>query len=245
MSPFELAIFGITPPQAKTMFKEFLEIVLMAWTEGKVNYEGQHYQFKDVHLSLQPYQKPYPPLWYPTSNPESLPWVGEQRLSQLFNYLYADQDAVGGQISKLRAAYADPVRQPGALNAHVDQPTVGVLRHVHVAETDAEAERNVRAAYDEHWDNVQFLWSVHGGYGRHDKMGNLDKMITDGSLIMGSPERVRSVLQGVLDRTGAGYFAGAFSWGGLSQNQALTSIDLFAKQVIPNLRQPEPVALAA
>ena len=54
-------------------------------------------------------------------------------------------------------------------------------------------------------------------------------------LTYGSTETVRAQLQDYLDATGANYLAGVFAWGNLSDEQVLTSLDLFTTHVRPRL----------
>ena len=39
-----------------------------------------------VRLEAEPYQRPYPPLWYPTSNPGTIPWVAENGYQLLLSF---------------------------------------------------------------------------------------------------------------------------------------------------------------
>ena len=47
--------------------------LLGALTEDTVTAHGQYYTLREARLELRPYQRPYPPLWYPTSNPDTIP----------------------------------------------------------------------------------------------------------------------------------------------------------------------------
>ena len=60
------------------MFREALEILVAGLRTGEVSYAGEHYSFKDVRLHLEPYQRPYPPLWYPTDNTNSITWLAQE-----------------------------------------------------------------------------------------------------------------------------------------------------------------------
>jgi alkanesulfonate monooxygenase SsuD/methylene tetrahydromethanopterin reductase-like flavin-dependent oxidoreductase (luciferase family) len=42
-------------------------------TQSRLNFQGEYYNFNNVPMEMEPYQKPYPPLWYPTDNPNSIP----------------------------------------------------------------------------------------------------------------------------------------------------------------------------
>ena len=60
------------------MFREALDILLAGLTTGKVSYAGKYFSFKHVRLHIAPCQRPYPPLWYPTDNPNSIMWLAQE-----------------------------------------------------------------------------------------------------------------------------------------------------------------------
>src|SRR5262252_2426042 len=66
------------PDKARAMFNEALQVILGGMSSEEIDYEGQFYSFKDVVSRLRPVQRPYPPLWYPTSNVESIAWAAAQ-----------------------------------------------------------------------------------------------------------------------------------------------------------------------
>src|SRR5438094_863840 len=85
-SPHELNILGLDPAESRDRYQEGMDIVIMALTRGEVDYAGRYWQFEGSRLEIQPIQKPYPPLWYPTSNPETIPWVAEQGYQTLWSF---------------------------------------------------------------------------------------------------------------------------------------------------------------
>ena len=61
-------------------------------------------------------------------------------------------------------------------------------------------------------------------------------------MVVGSPGTVREQLETYLEQSGANYVIGCFAFGSLPEEQVLTSVDLFAKEVVPALalaRSPE------
>ena len=53
------------------MFAEALRRHHAGADAADVNFEGEHFRFKDVPMELTPFQKPHPPLWYGVVNPDS------------------------------------------------------------------------------------------------------------------------------------------------------------------------------
>lgn len=50
-------------------------------SSGKVEFHGKLFDYAPTITRLQPVRRPYPPLWYPTSNTESIPWLAANGLS--------------------------------------------------------------------------------------------------------------------------------------------------------------------
>src|SRR5919206_1545361 len=66
-SPYELALFGVDANETRAMFKDALDRILAGLSTGQMQ--------ENVEIMLTPWQRPYPPLWYPTTNPETIPWL--------------------------------------------------------------------------------------------------------------------------------------------------------------------------
>src|SRR6516225_7232475 len=56
------------PEKARAMFNEALSVILGGISGGEIDFHGEHYQFNHLITRLRPVQRPYPPIWYPTSN---------------------------------------------------------------------------------------------------------------------------------------------------------------------------------
>lgn len=78
VSPYELSYFGVDPAGTRAQFHETLSILIAGMTSARLNSNGAHYQYTDVPMELRPFQCPYPPLWYPTHNPESVQYAAQQ-----------------------------------------------------------------------------------------------------------------------------------------------------------------------
>ncbi|HEY7065808.1 MAG TPA: LLM class flavin-dependent oxidoreductase [Chloroflexota bacterium] len=281
-SPYELAMLNVDVAETKAMFDEALAVILMGLTTGRVDYAGQHYHYRDVLLPTRPYQQPYPPLWYPTSNPASMPWVGQQRFSTLWTHTSRDLAEQRAMIAAYEQALAGPpagaapnapalagppapgvlseqalagppaggaalneqalanpppggaapLAARGALNAHVSRPRYGLVRHVCVAPTDAEALAAARAAWPAWHSSFNFLWRLHDNP-RHEASAAFDGAVESGMAVVGSPATVVARLRAIFAATGGNYFAACVSWGSLTLDQQLTSLRLFAEQAMP------------
>jgi alkanesulfonate monooxygenase SsuD/methylene tetrahydromethanopterin reductase-like flavin-dependent oxidoreductase (luciferase family) len=237
-SPFEVALYGRDPAETRAMFREALDILTQGLATGRVNYEGRYYTYRDVEVMLRPVQQPYPPLWYPTSTPESVPWVAQHGLHTMFSHILRSLARTREFIDAYDRAYAERPDGTTALNAHAGPPFRGIFRQVYVAETDADALREAKPAYAAWFANYNYLWAKHGRLDRHGDEEDFAYALERRGVLVGSPATVRAQVQECLDVTGANYFAAGFAWGSFTTEQVLRSLDLFAREVMPALRCP-------
>src|SRR6201992_4469933 len=82
-SPYELAYFGVTAEASSTLYKEGYAVLMQGLQSKTIDFEGQHYRFKNVPVELECVQKPTPPIWYGLSAGRAGPWAGENRIQHL------------------------------------------------------------------------------------------------------------------------------------------------------------------
>ena len=78
VSPYELGYHKIDPAESREIMIEALETVLYGLTHERLDHHGKHFDYADVPMELEAFQKPHPPIWYASSNPESSKWAGEK-----------------------------------------------------------------------------------------------------------------------------------------------------------------------
>ena len=64
----------------------------------------------------------------------------------------------------------------------------------------------------------------------------MENAIKEGSTICGSPETVRKQIEQQIERLGINYLICYFMFGTMKLSDALHSLDLFTKEVRPNVR---------
>jgi alkanesulfonate monooxygenase SsuD/methylene tetrahydromethanopterin reductase-like flavin-dependent oxidoreductase (luciferase family) len=235
VSPFELAFYNVTPQAARAMFREALDVLIAGLRTGEVSYAGEYYTFQNVRLHLTPCQQPYPPLWYPTDNPNSITWLAQQGLNTITHY--PPMTTMRELFDLYKRVWHEHKDDPGRLNAHVPAPKYGIVRHVYVAETDAQALREARAAFADFIYNFNYLRVVNGDTsGRAAYLADFDARLAEGLHVVGSPDTVKQQVQEHIRITGSNYFVGSFFFGSLSREQTLHSLRLFAEEVIPACR---------
>jgi alkanesulfonate monooxygenase SsuD/methylene tetrahydromethanopterin reductase-like flavin-dependent oxidoreductase (luciferase family) len=229
VSPYELGYFGVDAAGTRAMFNEALAVLIAGLTHERLTFAGQHYRYHDVPMELHPLQQPYPPLWYPTHNPESVGYAAKHG----YNFVGLGPAAFVRQHVDLYWQTWEAHRQePGRLNGHVVAPKVGIGRLVVVADTDAEARAATHAAHEHWYRSITKLWHDHDDHSI-DGLFAWEPSLQGESILCGTPARVREQMARLLEVSGCNYVICAFAWGALPHAQALHSLRLFAEEVMP------------
>ena len=227
--PYELRYHGIDPDETRAMFDEALAVLVAGLTNVRLTFTGQHYRYDNVPMELQPLQHPYPPLWYPTHNPDSVRYAARHG----YNFVgLGPAAAVRGHVDLYRQTWESHRGDPGRLNAHVAAPKVGILRQVVVADTDGEALAATRAAHHDWYRSITKLWHDHSDHSI-DGLFGWDMATQHETILFGSPSRVREQMSRLIETSGCNYVVCSFSWGTMPHEQMLHSVRLFSQEVMP------------
>ena len=67
--------------------------------------------------------------------------------------------------------------------------------------------------------------------------GDFDTVVQGGVAIVGSAGTIRERVTRVADEAGANYFISQFSFGDLTQQEVLHSVSIFARELLPVVRE--------
>ncbi len=137
---------------------------------------------------------------------------------------------IGGEPMRF-APYADLYRRACA-QLQVPTPEIGVHSPGYVASSDA-------AAREEFWPDYKAMRDRIGaerGWGPMTR-GEFDREVELGSLYVGSPETVAQKIAATARGLGLSRFDLKYSAGGLSQARMLACIELYARAVMPRVRE--------
>ena len=226
IQPFELGLNGVDHLASLEMYKEGLEAILAGLAGDVLDHHGKYYQFHHVPIVHQPVQRPHPPMWYAIyRDPEAAVWPAR----------------AGCNIAMLvSAAMVRPIveRFTGewrAAHGGRPLPRMGLTRFIHLAETDAEAEAQARAAYASWYENLARLWRAYHASPAHAP-ANFDVARERQSMIAGSPATVRAELARHLEESGCNYVLGQMFFGDLTYERMSRSLTLLADEVMPHFR---------
>lgn len=242
-SPYEAARHGVTAEESRPRFEETLAILRMGFTQGVLDHAGSRHHYEGLKTRLRPVQKPYPPVWFPTSSPASVPWVAAQGMNIVMSLLHSKSfDELCASLAQYRTEHAKHRNDPGRINAHVAEPEVAFTTHVYVADTDARAIAEAGAAYVQFHENFTRRYVDIGQADKYAHRADFGKLVADGKILCGSPATVRAALQRMIPAAGANHFIGAFTFGSLTLAQQRRSLELFASEVMPAFASTERMA---
>ncbi len=224
-NPYELLPYGIGAGDAQRRYDEVFDSLMRSLGSGGA-----------ADQPVRTCQLPHPPLWYPSSNPDSVPRLGRQGINTILGFSFRSPSLEETRFR--RDQYFDGVADAPAGTpmggAGVTTPRFGIMRNIYVGETDRDARERVVEAMEVFHRQFVALWRRHGD----DRLSSPDfaGAIADGRLIAGSAAAVRDQLTAIMTTSGANHFAGAFAFGSLSYPEARLSLLRFSEQVAPVLR---------
>lgn len=229
-SPIELAYCGYDAETADKTFREGLAVVLAALTSDRLTFEGERFQFDDVPVHLRPLQQPHPPLWYGLHSLDSADRVARQGWNVVTN---ERPSASGKLLHHFREVWRD-VRGKRA-----PYPLMGLARHIVVAESDEQALAIARRAYTKWLDSFLWLFKLHGKAPQHWEQSRTFDILRDAEErgVAGSPRTVIEWLSAHIEATGTNYIVGQHQFGDMTLAETLSSIELYAREVMPELRR--------
>ena len=229
VSPYELGYFGVDSEKTRAMFNEALAVLVAGMTHDRLTFHGEYYNFDDVPMELGPCQQPYPPIWYPTHNPESVVHAAEQGFNMV---TLGPAEMVGSLVESYWETWEKHRTQGDRLNNHVTEPKVGVVRQVFIADTDEAAESAAIPAHNDWFHSITKLWHAHGDH-FPDGLFNWETSTQQETLMHGSPDKVRDQMKHLVQTSGCNYVICSFAWGTFTQEQKLHSLRLFTEEVMP------------
>ncbi|HZT08367.1 MAG TPA: LLM class flavin-dependent oxidoreductase [Chloroflexota bacterium] len=243
--------YSVDIEKGRSMFNEAAELIVKAWTaEEPFAWHGEHYHYDVVSILPRPMQLPHPPIIVAANSAESLEWAAERRYPLMTSFSPTDQ------IAETFGYYRQCAREQYGWTPQAKD--CGVSRQVYVAATDAKAREEV----EEHaacfynmlaapakqaqmasinarrYSERSFAYKSRAHeHMPHGEAAVWDRVQRDGLLIAGSPDTVIRKIREQQEALGVGIFMTYLPFGSLEPKQAMRSLDLFAKEVLPVIKK--------
>ena len=230
ISPLESRSYGENPDRevSQKVYLESLDIIVKALSGGNFSYIGEHRRFEDVKMVLDPVQKPHPPLW-----------MGVQSLG---NTEFAARHAMNFVSLMPAPAMREHVERHRTLwretwGGAAPAPRQGLGLFLVVADTDEAARAIADRAYKKWHASFHYLYHLHGRSPVWGERPN-DFQLVENELrgVAGSPDTVRKFVEKRMAESGANYLVGQFVFGDMRRAEALRSVELFGREVMPAIQ---------
>jgi natural product biosynthesis luciferase-like monooxygenase protein len=245
--PEEYAAYGLNMNDSREMFDEGLAAVKRLWTEDRVTHKGRFWQFEDVHCMPRPVQSPHPPIWVAAITTEESFLNAARNGHHVMIVPYAGGlEHCSAMVRMYREAWREAGHRPGT-------EQVQMSFHAYVAETHDAAVRGFIPPMRTYLD--LFAEAVSGWAGlRSADYPGYDKLVSaisaqtpednlaKGYAFVGTPEEVVDQVQHMRELFGEHEPSLQVTFGGISDEEAFRTIDLFAGQVMPVFSTASPTA---
>ncbi len=223
---------GTDLAEARACFEEVLDILEMAFDQGRVAHEGRHFQIPETVLSLRPVQTPHPPVYFAGLSGDAplMERVARRGYIPFASASWMPVAAVAakrdGYVEGRRAAGLDPTAMPFA-----------VQRLIYVADDAADAaDAAEHAVY-----TYRVVAAAKSGAARFDGHviqaepvpGEDDVATILAQGMVGSVEHVAEKLVADIQGLGLTHMSCFMSFGGLSHARVVRSMERFMGEVVP------------
>jgi len=234
---------GLDVDSAKERFTAGVEALMLAWTEDTFSHDGPTWKYQDISCRPRPIQKPYPPIYYGASGPESARDVARRG----WNVASSRQPITN--VAETFRAYREEraaMGLPGGGDAVV-------AREIYIAPTDEEAWADAvpqiirfwQLARDNIWSDQPLSPSDFPELTKRFAYFNggltVDKLADWGISLVGSPETVIRRARAIMETAQPDSLVGLFAFGDLPHDKVMRSIKLFASEVMPALTEAAAV----
>jgi probable F420-dependent oxidoreductase len=228
-------VLGVPWDEGHERMFEGLQVILEAWQRQPFTFHGKFFNYDDVSVWPVPVQRPHPPVWgAATRSAESFEWFGRHGfdLLTLMHLKPLDEQATFVRI------YRDAAAAVGR-----DPATVRVSTHfeVYCAENRDEATREFVTARTLVANEFIAARRLSGATVAASELVPPERMIEEGRVCVGRPDDCAHIIKQARDTIGLTGVDCSFYFGSIDYTKARRSMDLFASEVIPQLKhEPQP-----
>lgn len=221
----EYAAFGTSAAEATGRMVECIDCLRGLWSGGRFDYQGRYHRLDQATIGVLPVQKPHPELWVSANADAAVTRAARMGLPWNVN-VHADLPTIERQVR----AYRDAARRAG----HDPDVLLPMGRELYCAATR-------RRALEEAGSYLYDKYQTYAGWGQDRVLPGAASFRTGFAelardrFIVGSPAECVEELRRYA-RLGIGRIHLRMSWPAMPAALARRSLELFAAEVVPRLR---------
>jgi alkanesulfonate monooxygenase SsuD/methylene tetrahydromethanopterin reductase-like flavin-dependent oxidoreductase (luciferase family) len=252
INPDYFRLFGLDYAERKSPTLEFVGYLRAAFGEKQpFSFHGEAFHTDSAELAVPPVQRPHPPLWMMSRDPQTLEFCARHAINPGYFLVYPRADA-----APRYRVFLENWRRAG----WPQRPNIAYSTVCYVDESDAKALEvatfRASRAYEgflappqpgESFANrvaaFAKMFVGRGEPGASEIMRNVfdaDYLLQHDLVFIGSPETVAAKLRAAAQSGVFNTFMGEFNFADLPEADLMRSIRLFGERVVPALRDYEP-----
>jgi len=217
-------VFGSPMNEARSRFKEALEVIINSWTKDSFSFDGLHYKIPEVSVFPKPAQIPHPPIFVVAVSDETLNYAAEKGYSVFIGAIRSLP-----QLENTIKNYWHVFHESGNNGDRVEIP---INRFIYVSETEEKARREIEEPFmnfmEQHAPDLkEALVNKYGG----EENFSFDRFNNDFCLF-GSPETVATKIKELVDIVGMSYLLCTLNFITLDHKLCFKSMKLFSEEVM-------------
>ncbi len=226
----EFNSYDVDFEEREERWEEGIDIVLRAWRDGRITHEGKHWTIPETELFPKPVQRPHPPAYLMVSRSDSSVVYAAEHLFPMILGQGPDWDDARHKVQLYRRTALEAGYAPEDVDATLSR--VAQMRQMHVAETQAKAEREYERGLMWYFD-VRRNREMYGFGGDPQPY---EYYLQHRSVMLGEPEKVADEIAAYREYTGINNMITWFNCGGQPHEQVVNSMRLFADKVMPRFK---------
>ena len=229
---------NIPMDEASRRFEESMEVLTRSWTSSEpFDHHGEFWGFNDLTVLPRPVQQPHPPIYVAASGADSVARVVRNDWNLLIG-----QGEPHGQVASQVRFYQDALAEA---ESEFTPQRVVVARAMYAAATTELARREAEVPFM--WFKqtgqevsappdlqVDLLPEEYAAYrSRYSPDARFDyNAMCDNVMLFGSPDHIAERIEALRD-SGVENLIFFVNFGGIEHQKVLDSLELFAKEVMP------------
>jgi alkanesulfonate monooxygenase SsuD/methylene tetrahydromethanopterin reductase-like flavin-dependent oxidoreductase (luciferase family) len=266
-APYELSPANSNPGRYMERFWEGVELIVKALStrDGPFNFEGDYYHYRQANIWPQPWQQPHPPIWVPAQSIDSTVEIARRgynlavflagrNLKKLMDVYRKTAVEAGhpqpgpekfGYLCLCAVGETEEVAHRRAHEIHGYLRTTGIIGEAYINPPGYMSISGnmkwlrkgiLRGRAGDH-----FPASMKDGTIINQATASIPELVDANIVFAGTPDQVYEQICEFNDHVGGvGTFVMMFHGGTLSHEETKANLRLFAKEVLPRLKERYP-----
>ena len=227
----DYTVYGIPVEESRGRFEEATDVILAAWTRERFGHKGTFWDLPDVALYPKPIQRPHPPIWVAGTSEETLHWAGQRGYNVMTVPHPFPPERVQPAVAAWRAGLVEHGHDP-ATRHNMSHLRVWIDENAERAREMGERAIGMYEQVAQQRTRLSNLVPLDGRDGAYDWEG----MRAQGRNVYGNPDEVIAAIHRGVANYGYDIMGTQFFFGGIPHEDVKRAMHLFAREVMPALR---------